>query len=236
VHPLEKPLYQLQQIDSQIAAAEREQARLDPGEREQARLAEIEAEAQALAEESSRLEHETRQAEARLQGVEEKHASHKKRLMSGEVKNARELEALELEVASLFQSRVRLDDQLLSLMRDADSLAARQAEVDARLAKARKTLDVKHSIYLKRKEELETQLRELRAARGPAADLLDAATLKRYQAIAERRDGIAVERVVGASTDGCHTTIPSKVIRLLREAEGFQFCEECGRFLVFIDV
>jgi predicted nucleic acid-binding Zn-ribbon protein len=235
VHPLERALYELQQVDSEIAGAERELGRLDPGEREQARVDQIEAEALAAAETLSGLEGEMRKSEARLQGIEEKHASHKARLMSGDVKNPRELEALETEVESLFHSRARLDDRLLTMMGELESLQGQAAEVDARLEKARTTRRVKHETYLRRKQELETRLVELRAARVTAAERIDAPVLKKYQAIADRKGGVAVERIVAGSTEACHTTLPERVVRHLREAEGFQFCDECGRFLVFVD-
>ena len=234
VHPLDQALYELQRIDSRIISLERESRDLDPGKRELARLSEIEAERSQVADRLGQTEGEIREAEGRLKTIEEKHNSHRRRLLSGEVKNPKELEALRVEVDSLARTRGTLEERILALMEQVDAVRPQMDEIEARLEKARKTYQVKSGHFAQRKRELEEELDALRAARGAAAAQIDPATLKRYQGITERRGGVAVERVVGNSTEACRTTLPDQVVRTLRAAEGFQFCEECGRFLVFI--
>jgi len=235
VHPSDKPLYELQKIDSRIRSLEREIETLDVGERELARIREMEPRATAAAEALAAVEGALKDAELRLAATEDKHNRHRARLHSGEVKNPKELEALRMEVESLGRTRSHLDEKILTLMDEVETARAAAEEAAAKLAKARKTYEVKGQYAARHQVELESALAEARAAREPAAQAMEPAILKRYEFLAERKAGIGVERVVGNSAEACHTTYPDQVVRTLRKEEGQLFCQECGRFLVFID-
>jgi len=115
-----------------------------------------------------------------------------------------------MEVESLGRTRSHLDEKILTLMDEVETARAAAEEAAAKLAKARKTYEVKGQYAARHQVELESALAEARAAREPAAQAIEPAILKRYEFLAERKAGIGVERVVGNSAEAATQPIPTR--------------------------
>ena len=112
-------LLELQEVDSAIDRLEQRKEQLGAGEEIRAARAEVEVADSALGEirlaldsiarEQSRLEHE-------IESLTAKADAEQKRLYDGSIVNAKELEALQHEVANVKERRSRAEDELLEDM------------------------------------------------------------------------------------------------------------------------
>lgn len=111
-----RDLYSLQQIDTALAAAQRQLDQLDPGSRE--RAAAVEArERHAQLDAAYHARHaELRDAELELRAVEEKRKQYERKLYGGQVHAFKELEAMQMEIEALSHQRGSLDERILTLM------------------------------------------------------------------------------------------------------------------------
>src|SRR5437773_2512001 len=102
-------LYELQQVDSALAAAHRKYQALDPGRAEQAAA----ESARVLYDRLTREHHDTatdlKDSELELQAVETKKKNFEIKLYGGQVQAPKELQAMEAEIEALGRQRARLD-------------------------------------------------------------------------------------------------------------------------------
>jgi len=222
----------LQKLDTQIEQLRRERARLDDAS---ALRREMEARRARHAELEERL-HQLRvqlsDAELELKSVEAKKKEFERRLYEGKVTNPKELTAIEKEIEMLGRQRGRLDETILTLM---DSFETATGE----LAAAAKARDASEAAWRAADEKfraeasrLETALRELAPRRQQSAAAIEPATLRRYDDLRARLSNLAVVHVVENTCTGCRTVLAGGVLRRLREASGYVYCENCSRFLI----
>ncbi|MDQ2798679.1 MAG: C4-type zinc ribbon domain-containing protein [Armatimonadota bacterium] len=225
-------LLALQQIDTQIQRAKRQQAALDTGAE-----AGVQAEAaQAAARQALAAAHkaagELKDNELKLSGIEAKRKQYQQKLYQGSVTNARELGNIEREIEALGRQRSDLDGRILELMEEAENLQekADRAEAEARRAETHHMDTV--TAFRARHEALALELSELQPHRAAATGAVaDAALLKRYETIRAKAGGVGIARVEGNDCGSCHMTLPSSIVKAVRESSDVQSCENCGRLL-----
>jgi predicted nucleic acid-binding Zn-ribbon protein len=190
-------------------------------------LAATERRADELAAEIRRREDEVAANEARAASLEQA-------LDSGTGGSPRDLAAMADEVQGI-RRRIRvLEDALLELLEEAETVGGTQSELrqvrderHAEVTQAAARLEAVEAELVAEEAELVSQRAE-RAA-GLAPDLL--ATYDRLRA---RLDGVAVAPLEGARCGGCHLTLPATELDALRHAppDALVRHEECGRILV----
>lgn len=225
-------LIALQQIDTQIQRARKTLAGLDNGTQATADSQAAQAAAQAARDALHRVSGALKDAELKQSGVEAKQKSYQQKLYQGTVTSARELSNIEREIEALGRQRSDLDGKILELM---DETEAAQAEADAADARA-KAAEAKRAeivaAFQSRHKALTAEIAEAVQQRTDAVGYVDnAALLKRYESIRARAGGLGIARIEGADCGGCHMTLPSSVIKTVKEAQQPQTCENCGRLL-----
>lgn len=234
--PLQQ-LLDLQEIDLQIDQARHRRSHLpELDELVDIDRAGSDANREMVAAEAAAAEVGSRQAaaEAELAATEERIAAIDKRLYSGEVSASRELQSMAAEADHLRRRASGLEDVVLGLIdekepfeasvmsrRDAlATLAARRAEVAARVAEASGCIDA--------------ELADLEQRRQEAAAAVPEDLLATYERLRARLGGIGVAKLVGTRCDGCHLTLSAVEldrVRHLGEGELYT-CEQCSRILV----
>jgi len=225
-------LLALQQIDTQLQRAKRSQAALDTGAEAQAQAESAQASARQTLAAAHKAAGELKDNELKLSGIEAKRKQYQQKLYQGSVTNARELANIEREIEALGRQRSDLDGRILELMEEAEKLqeAADLAEAKARQAETHHADVV--AAFRARHEALSLELAELQPRRAEAAAAItDAALLKRYEAIRTKAGGVGIARVEGNDCGGCHMTLPSSIVKAVRESPDVQTCENCGRLL-----
>jgi hypothetical protein len=182
---------------------------------------------------------ERAQADARRREIEafladEESKMKDRRMRLNRIRNEKEAAAIRREIEVAKEETGRVEEELMGdagiynvlkvltereqeLQGAFDALeaerAAEQARVDAEV------------------ERLSTGLDDARARREGVAGTLEGALRKRYEAIFERRRGLAVVEVRGGCCEGCHMSIAPQLVNLIHRNEHVITCPSCQRIL-----
>ncbi|MFZ0160199.1 MAG: C4-type zinc ribbon domain-containing protein [Kineosporiaceae bacterium] len=179
------------------------------------------------------LSRELSKAEADVDLVRQRAARDQARLDSGQG-SAKDLQALQHEVASLAQRQSVLEDEQLEVM---ERMEQAQAELDRVLAEGR-GLEVEIAEVTARRDATLAALAEEaeaeRRSRTDAAAGVPAPLLALYERIRESSGGVGAARLHQRRCEGCRLELNTTDIGKLRTAaeDAVIRCEECGRILV----
>lgn len=226
-----KDLFALQQMDlavdrrtkrlALVKAALKEDAALIAARKE---LAASEAKAKETRVNQKLLEIEVETAKSRFASIET-------RMMSNEGVTARELPALQRELAHVQEQQGTLDDQGLRLM---ETLQEVQAQVKTQSA----TVQEMEGVWRESQKELlaeqaavNAELSPARAERQAQAGVVDAAMMQAYERLRVKKAGVAVARVEKGICTGCRISLPTTLIQRARVGRVLATCPTCGRIV-----
>ncbi len=224
-------LHRLQQTDSQT---DRSQARLkiiqqtleDDADLRQARERAEKAEAGFGS--AQRTLHQTENAvrDQRIK-IEQTESS----LYSGTLRNPKELQELQNDVASLKRHLATLEDRQLEAMVALDdaSAAHRTAQTDLQLTTAR-TLQKNQSLAEER-DLLLKEVDKLCAERQAITGSIPAEVLADYESLRKERRGVAVATVTDKACSACGTTLTPMQVQSVFMAANLTYCPTCSRIL-----
>lgn len=224
-------LYELQKIDlAWVRVARRLKALMEElGESDDVR----EARAQVSTTESTLQDWRAKQLDAELESktLAKKIAETESQLMSGTVRDHRELENLQTSLEALHRHRTQVDDSAVEAMMHAD-------EAEQTLATQREELTAIESEWGAGQTELreeETKLKQqyilLKRKRESVAGNLGDKLLERYETMRKRKGGIAIAPVENGVCAACHVQVPTGVVNGLGSATSLVLCPSCGRYL-----
>lgn len=228
-------LLELQGIDTSIDRLEQRRGQLEAGEElsaarkemeeAEARLGEIRLAADAVTSESSRLEHEIESMNAKL-------AAEEKRMYDGSIANAKELEALQHEIAALKERRSRAEDDLLEQMMRREDIDARASEADREVTGARGRVDALGGDSVRELQAIETELTERRAGRTAIVAEIDEELLELYDDLRRQKHGVGAAAIVDGVCQACHEKLSAVELDRLKRTDGVKRCEYCRRIVV----
>jgi predicted nucleic acid-binding Zn-ribbon protein len=224
-------LYHLQRLDSEADS-------------KQSRLAEIAAalgESKKLLQARQTLENaqarvrkwaaRQRNLELEIQGLADKTTRSEQRLYSGTVKNPKELEDLQAEVAALQRRQLKLEDDLLDAMIERDESESAQTLAQRQLDEIQALWSAQQANLLAEQSELQERVAEIEQERATVAPNIDAGTLATYQNLRRRKAGLAVTQLNGDVCGVCGVAISPTLKWQLREGE-IVYCGNCERIIV----
>jgi predicted nucleic acid-binding Zn-ribbon protein len=172
-----------------------------------------------------------RNLELEIQGLADKATRSEQRLYSGTVKNPKELEDLQAEVAALQRRQLKLEDDLLDAMIERD-------EAESARTLAQRQLDEIHALWstqqadlLAEQSELQERTAEIEQERATVLPSIDANTLATYQNLRRRKGGLAVTQLNGDVCGVCGVAISPNLKWKLRQQE-IVYCGNCERIIV----
>jgi predicted nucleic acid-binding Zn-ribbon protein len=197
--------------DTEAAAARRalETAQVDQEEAERNRL---DAENQAAAQ-----RHKLQQAESSLYG--------------GSVRNPKELQDLQADVASLKRHLATLEETELAWMERLESAEVRAREAQATLDGVLSRAGVDHGRLESEQAELIRLRENLLAERSAAVNAVAPRLLETYDGLRRSRRGIAVAHVGDNACEACGTVLTAALQQSARHAVDLVFCPSCNRIL-----
>jgi predicted nucleic acid-binding Zn-ribbon protein len=232
----QRRLLELQAIDTALAQLEHrrrtlpEHAELDKLAREIAKLDDERIRAQVtvddLDRDIARLEKDTEQVRARK-------SKDQTRLDAG-TGPARELEALQHELASLSRRQSELEDAELELMEQRETAEATLSEAQNRLTAARARREAVETVRNETLRQI-AQDEEFRSAgRRPLVADLPADLVALYERIRESSGGIGAALLRAGRCEGCRLELSGSERAAVRAAPPDEVyrCEECRRILV----
>lgn len=176
-------------------------------------------------------QHTLKQAEAEVNKQKVKIEQSEANLYSGNVKNPKELQDLQNEVAALNRHLETLEDrQLEAMLEEETAEQADQAvlnkleQVKARLADQNQTLTVEQNNLNKELEKLES---ERQATLSP----LDASLLTVYDDLRRQKRGVAIVAVSDGACAACGKTLTPSQMQSAHSTSQIYNCPTCGRIL-----
>ena len=178
-----------------------------------------------LGRDQTRFEHE-------IDSLTQKEQAEQTRMYDGSIVNARELEALQHEIASIRARRSDREDELLALLEmreqlEADVAAAGRETISAR-AKA-------HEAAGASGEELarvEADIVQHTAEREAIVPEIAPDVVELYEDLRRQKKGIGAAALVDGVCQACHEQLSSVELDKLKRADGVRRCEHCRRILV----
>jgi len=226
-------LYQLQTVD--LAIAEK-QTRLDEIDRLLGDDSVLRTAAQAVEDaqaalkpwtaRSSDLDLEIKSLNAKMKAVDE-------RLYSGRVKNPKELQDMQDEVAALKRRRATLEDDLLEAMIEVENHQALCAEASTRLADLQAEQETEQGDLRHEQQTLTGALADLKQQRQAALKPISAASLQIYQELRPVKQGQVVAPMIDTMCKTCGSTQTLTIAKQVRVGKELVYCTGCGRILVF---
>lgn len=225
-------MYELQRVDSTWTKVARRLQQLQQllGESDELRavreqVAQIQAELQELNAKQKYAESEDKSLAERIQATEA-------RLMGGDVRNPKELDALQQSLAALRRQRESVAEEGVAAMSQAETVAARLVTEKAALADVESGWNGNQSEL--REEELKLKQNGvlLKRKREQLVAAMGETLRDRYENMRKRKSGIAIATVQNGTCSACHVTLPTGVVNGLRTPTALVLCPSCGRYLV----
>jgi predicted nucleic acid-binding Zn-ribbon protein len=157
-----------------------------------------------------------------------------KKLYSGSITSPRELQALQADVEMLRRHRSDLEDRELELMEQREALDAQLEALDAEIATTRDAVVRLEQMITANEHEIDADIAREEGARAEQGSAVPDSLLADYERRRARNRGTGAGRLVGATCQACHLSIPStEAERIRREAGNIvAYCDNCGAILV----
>ena len=224
-------LFRLQQIDSQMDQARTRLDAIHKTLENDAELREALSRVASASNVQSEAEKRQRAVEAEAQSQRIKIEQAESSLYGGAVRNPKELQDLQRDVASLKKHLGALDDKLLESMLASESAASSLtetrgalAQVESRRGDQTRSLTSEQADLLRRLERFES---ERKAALSP----LDGASLDLYDTLRRDRRGVAVTTFSDGSCNSCGSALTPAQQQSARHSGQLSRCPTCGRIL-----
>ncbi|HXF60796.1 MAG TPA: C4-type zinc ribbon domain-containing protein [Caldilineaceae bacterium] len=226
-------MYELQRVDlTWVKVARRlQQVQRQLGESEEVRsarqqVAQTEADMHQWRGKQKDAELESKTLAAKIKETEE-------RLMSGQVRNPKELDALQANLEALRRHRTIVDDHAVEALMQADELAGRLNEQQSILASLEEAWSSGQSELRQEETKLKQNYVLLKRKREALASAMAPALLERYEQMRKRKAGVAIAPVQNGVCGACHVQLPTGIVNGLRSGNGeLVLCPSCGRYLI----
>jgi predicted nucleic acid-binding Zn-ribbon protein len=154
------------------------------------------------------------------------------RLMSGTVRNPKELDALQQSLDALRRQREMVAEEGVKAMSQAETLTAKLATEQAALASVENGWNGNQTELREEEHKLKHNGVLLKRKREQLAAGMNETLRDRYENMRKRKAGVAIATVQNGTCAACHVTLPTGVVNSLRGATSLVVCPSCGRYLV----
>jgi uncharacterized protein len=222
-------LFRLQQVDRQI---DRVRSQLDSIQKTLENDSELKQalnKVEVTQKENHHALHEMKNAEAEVQAQKIKIEQTESSLYSGNVKNPKELQDLQMESASLKKHLVTLEERELEAMLKAETASAEYESAKTALELLQAKRGNEHKKLIEDKESLTRQLESLADEREASLAPIDTTLLQSYEDLRKNKRGVAVSEIEDNACALCGTDINASAQQNARRQ--IVYCPSCGRIL-----
>jgi predicted nucleic acid-binding Zn-ribbon protein len=227
-------LYHLQEIELRIMRAQKRlldiAAALEDDEAVKAAQDKVNAAEEALRPLRARVN----DLELEIQSNVEKAKATEDRLYSGTVKNPKELQDMQQEIAALKNWHGELENRLLEAMVDVEEAEAHLATAEEQLASVTARWESEHRDLLDEQTQLETQGAGDEQQREKALQRVTPESLKTFTAMKPRKANQPVAVMNGRTCGVCGIQQTRAIEQEVRRGADLVCCEGCGRILVIM--
>lgn len=222
----------LQGIDLEVKGrATARTQRLEEIETREGEIARLAAEVKALKDAWEEKDEVRRAKEQTLQDAGRKATG--KRMRMGQVKNIKELQALQREIAQIKESNAILEEELIEVLSDLEDQEGVWKRKEEDLRGLRSDWDDRKGALKEEIAEIEGRIARTRKVRDETASRLDAGLVGKYELLFDRRGGAAVVTVSSAICQACYMNIPPQLWNEVLRNERVNLCPSCQRILFY---
>jgi uncharacterized protein len=174
---------------------------------------------------------QVKDAELQIKTVTDKQKSTESRLYSGAVKNPKELQDMEKEIASLIRRRDTLDTKLLEIMIERDDATELHQLAGEEFTQVTETWEAEHKDLLEEKKQLSTEFEALMLQRKEALKAVEPDALKEYNSLRSAKSNRPVAILEDKACSACGIDQNNSVISAVRKDQQLIRCQNCGRIL-----
>ena len=225
-------LYQLQEIDQHILRQRKRLHEIAAALSDHKVITEAQSRVTAARQTLAPLQSAARHIEFEIQSNNTKAQGAEDRLYSGTVKNPKELQDIQQEIASLKRRNSEIEDRLLEIMLEIEEAEAVLETAEGDLAAVQSAWDAEHEVLLAEQQQLEAELAGRQADRKQAAEQIPAEDLQIYRELQPRTSNLPLARLQGDSCAVCGVGQTSMAVQEVRQRRKYVKCSGCGRILV----
>jgi predicted nucleic acid-binding Zn-ribbon protein len=149
------------------------------------------------------------------------------------VKTNKEYKALNSEISHLEGKNNEIDDEIIAFMEDeAEIRTALETAIEVQKM-ADDNLKANEERLKKKIEQVKNEIEEIRTKRNEIAKSIPTRIVKRYAALIKNKGRKAVAFNINNACSGCGFNIRPQVVIEINEGNKINFCENCGRILVY---
>ena len=152
-------------------------------------------------------------------------------LYSGTIRNPKELQDLQNEVAALKRFLDTLEERQLEAMLATDEATGKNQEAQKILGQYRAQAEKQQASLVQERTQLESQKAAAENQRLGAAKLIAPDDLAVYERLRKERAGVAVSGVKDRACNACGSTLTAALHQAARSPSQLVFCDMCGRIL-----
>lgn len=157
------------------------------------------------------------------------------KLYSGELKNAKELAQMESRCESLRERADALEEEILTLMLQAEEWDAETKEHRGQLEEVQGELQGHLLDFNRTVKRWRREMRELQRIREEVQASIPPSLLATYERMRAKGQGRVVVEVHNGICGGCNVALSPIHMGALRKGGQGVFCEHCGRLLCLAD-
>lgn len=224
-------LEELQELDLKIDGRQGErQALLDQMAELDRQVEEVRLAVEVKRGELALLEEEKQGFEASL--VTEDDNIARSEVRQKEIKTQKEYQAVAKEITAARKLKGELEEQILQKSAQTEELSADIAAREAELSSLEQNMASRKAEIREGLERVDRELAADEAAKEATAKAIPASLVKRYQALRERRQGIAVVEARAGNCAGCNMNLPPQLYNSLFRGDDLVLCPHCQRMLL----
>src|SRR5205809_815249 len=222
----------LQDRDRKISRLRNELANIGPERRAlEAKTASSQATLDSARHRTKQIESDRKKLELDVEA--KKQAIERYALQQFQTKKNDEYRALAHEIEMAREAIVKLEDQQLELMEQAETAQKRLAAAAKIAEEAKKLADKQLADLGERDENLKKELAALEADRDQLAGAVDESVLPRYERLRKSKGENVVVGVAHGVCGGCHMKLQRQVIVTCQGNQEIVACPNCGRILYY---
>src|SRR5574340_933634 len=224
-------LLRLQQVDSRIDHLEAELGQINAALENHEAAAAARRAVESAEDEQKEAEKGRLLAEREASALRMKLQQAEAALYGGTVRNPKELQDLQAEVASLKKHLIALDGDEIAWMERLEAADGRCRAASAHLSEVLTGVELEHNQLRERHAELARARESLLSERGATADAVRPAWRGSYDGLRRTRRGVAVAAVEDGACAACGTALTAALQQAVRHAQDLTYCPSCGRIL-----
>jgi len=230
--PVIEKLLILQDRDRKILKLQDELARIGP-ERQglQSKLNTTQQALDAAKHQVKHLESERKKLELDVEA--KKQLIDKYSVQQFQTKKNEEYRALAHEIELCKQAIVKLDDQQLEFMEQAETAQRVVAEATRNATEVKKVVDARQTDLASGEAGLKKQLEELQSNRGELASAVDDSTRSKYERLFKQKGQNVVVGIQQQVCGGCHMGLSRSIVVTCQAEQEIVTCPNCGRILYY---